>query len=59
MSHANYRVSPAMRVQWLWRMTQALAKLVTDADLRVRLIEEFAQTANHLINTGDSHTSAA
>ena len=59
MRHANYRVSPAMRDQWLSCMKQALDAQVTDEDLRARLIEKFSQMANHLINAEDNRTSAA
>ncbi len=53
MRHANYRVSPAMRDQWLLCMTQALTEQVTDEDLRSRLIEKFSQMATHLLNSAD------
>jgi len=34
-------------------MTQALTEQVTDETFRAQLIQAFAQTANHLLNTQD------
>ena len=54
MRHENFRVSPAMRDQWLLCMTQALDAQVADTDLRSRLIEKFSQMASHLLNSPDA-----
>ena len=57
MRHANYRISPATRDQWLLCMSQVLTEQVVDEDLRVRLINKFLPMANHQISSEDSHGS--
>ena len=43
MRHAPYAVGPVERDEWMLCMTQALTEEVTDAELRDRLIQTFAQ----------------
>jgi hemoglobin len=51
MRHAPYAVGPVERDEWMLCMTQALTEQVTDAELRDRLIQTFAQMADHMVNT--------
>lgn len=51
MRHHPYAVSPTMRDQWMLCMTTALTEQVADEALRERLIQKFAQMADHMINT--------
>lgn len=51
MRHAPYAVGPVERDEWMLCMTQALTEEVTDAELRDRLIQTFAQMADHMVNT--------
>lgn len=55
MRHAPYAVGPVVRDEWMLCMTQALTEQVADPTFRDRLIETFAQMANHLINTDGTH----
>ncbi|WP_114973624.1 group II truncated hemoglobin [Rhodoferax ferrireducens] len=55
MRHAPYAVGPVVRDEWMLCMTQALTEQVADPRFRDRLIETFAQMANHLINTDGTH----
>jgi hemoglobin len=59
MRHAPYAVGPVVRDEWMLCMTQALTEQVPDVAFRDSLIHTFAQMANHLINTDDSHSGAA
>jgi hemoglobin len=59
MRHAPYAVGPVVRDEWMLCMTQALTEQVADAAFRDTLIATFAQMANHLINTDDSHSCTA
>ena len=59
MRHAPYAVGSVVRDEWMLCMTQALTEQVADAAFRDTLITSFAQMANHLINTDDSHNCAA
>jgi len=52
---APYAVGPVVRDEWMLCMTQALTEQVADPTFRDRLIETFAQMANHLINTDGTH----
>ncbi len=54
MRHAPYAVGQVVRDEWMLCMTQALTEQVVDVELRQQLIHNFAQMANHLINTKDS-----
>ena len=58
MRHAPYAVGPVVRDEWMLCMTQALTEQVPDVAFRDSLIHTFAQMANHLINTDDSHSGA-
>ena len=58
MRHAPYAVGSVVRDEWMLCMTQALTEQVPDAAFRDSLIHTFAQMANHLINTDDSHSGA-
>jgi len=51
MRHAPYAVGSVVRDEWMLCMTQALTEQVADEALRGRLIDTFAQMANHMINT--------
>ena len=51
MRHAPYAVGPRVRDEWMLCMTQALSEQVADAALRERLIQTFAQMADHMVNT--------
>ena len=51
MRHAPYAVGPRERDEWMLCMTQALTEQVADAELRERLIQTFAQMADHMVNT--------
>jgi hemoglobin len=51
MRHAPYAVGPVERDEWMLCMTQGLTEQVTDAELRDRLIQTFAQMADHMVNT--------
>lgn len=59
MRHAPYAVSSSVRDEWMLCMTMALTEQVTDAQLRDRLIHNFAQMADHLINTDGSRSCAS
>jgi hemoglobin len=59
MRHAPYAVGPVVRDEWMLCMTQALTEQVADAAFRDTLITTFAQMANHLINSDDSHSCTA
>ena len=56
MRHAPYAVGPRVRDEWMLCMTQALSEQVADAALRERLIQTFAQMADHMVNT-DTNTN--
>ena len=51
MRHAPYAVGSVVRDEWMLCMTQALTEQVADEALRGRLIDTFAQMADHMINT--------
>lgn len=59
MRHAPYVVGPAVRDEWMLCMTMALTEQVADAQLRDRLIHNFAKMADHLINTDGSRSCAS
>lgn len=50
MRHAPYMVGPRARDEWMLCMTQALTEQVADVAFRTRLIDTFAQMADHMIN---------
>ena len=50
MRHAPYMVGPRARDEWMLCMTQALTEQVSDLAFRTRLIDTFAQMADHMIN---------
>ncbi len=49
--HNPYAIGPVERDEWMLCMTQALTEQVTDVAFRGRLIDTFAQMANHMVNT--------
>jgi hemoglobin len=51
MRHAPYAVGTTARDEWMLCMQQALTEQVSDVAFRARLIETFAQMANHMVNT--------
>ncbi len=51
MRHAPYAVGPRERDEWMLCMTQALTEQVAEIELRGRLIQTFAQMADHMVNT--------
>ncbi|MBV5299398.1 MAG: group II truncated hemoglobin [Rhodoferax sp.] len=51
MRHAPYAVGQLVRDEWMLCMTQALTEQVADPAFRARLINTFAQMADHLRNT--------
>ena len=51
MRHAPYAVGTGVRNEWMLCMTQALTEQVSDAQFLARLIDTFAQMANHMVNT--------
>jgi hemoglobin len=51
MRHAPYAVGTTARDEWMLCMKQALTEQVSDVAFRARLIETFAQMANHMVNT--------
>jgi hemoglobin len=51
--HLPYAIGPAERDGWMLCMRQALDDTVADAALRARLLEVFAQMADHMLNTLD------
>jgi hemoglobin len=51
MRHAPYAVGAQVRDEWMLCMEQALTEQVGDVAFRARLIETFAQMADHMINT--------
>ncbi len=59
MRHNPYAVGSVERDEWMLCMTPALTGQVADVAFRVRLIDRFAQMANHLVNTQDSTGCAA
>jgi hemoglobin len=64
MRHAPYAVGPRERDEWMLCMTQALTEQVAELELRERLIQTFAQMADHMVNTdagahGCSHAMQA
>ena len=59
MRHRFYAVGPAVRDQWMLCMTQALREQVEDSQLLELLINQFAQMADHMINTNEPAFSAA
>lgn len=52
MRHAPYAVGPRERDEWMLCMTQALTEQVANTELCERLIQTFAQMADHMVNTG-------
>lgn len=59
MRHAPYAIGPVERDEWMLCMTLALTEQVVDVAFRDRLIETFAQMANHLVNTPSGDGCAA
>lgn len=59
MRHNPYAVGSVERDEWMLCMTQALTGQVADVVFRARLIDRFAQMANHLVNTQVSAGCAA
>ncbi|MBH2018722.1 MAG: group II truncated hemoglobin [Burkholderiales bacterium] len=51
MRHSPYAIGPRVRDEWMLCMTQALTEQVADEAFRAQLIQAFAQTAHHLLNT--------
>lgn len=51
MRHNPYAIGAQERDEWMLCMTQALTEQVQDADFRARLIDTFAQMADHMVNT--------
>ena len=51
MRHAPYAVGAVVRDEWMLCMKQALTEQVSDVAFRARLIETFAQMADHMVNT--------
>ena len=59
MRHAPYAIGTVERDEWMLCMTLALTEQVADVDFRNRLIDTFAQMANHMVNTDGGHACAA
>lgn len=53
--HLPFSIGVDERDQWMRCMTQALDEIVTDASLRARLHESFANLANHMRNRAEPH----
>lgn len=53
MRHHPYAISPARRDEWMLCMTTALSEQVSDESLRERLMQKFAQMADHIVNTDE------
>jgi hemoglobin len=51
MRHNPYAIGARERDEWMLCMTQALTEQVQDAAFRARLIDTFAQMADHMVNT--------
>ena len=51
MRHAPYAVGTVVRDEWMLCMQQALTEQVSDVAFQARLIDTFAQMANHMVNT--------
>ena len=58
MRHAPYAIGTVERDEWMLCMTLALTEQVVDVDFRNRLVDTFAQMANHMVNTDGSHACA-
>jgi hemoglobin len=54
MRHNPYAIGPVERDEWMLCMTQALTEQVADVAFRGRLIDTFAQMADHMVNTQSS-----
>jgi len=50
MRHSPYAVGLAQRDEWMLCMTQALTEQVEDEPFRTKLIDTFAQMADHMVN---------
>lgn len=50
MRHSPYAVGMAQRDEWMLCMTQALTEQVADEAFRTKLIDTFAQMADHMVN---------
>lgn len=50
MRHSPYAVGLAQRDEWMLCMTQALTEQVADEPFRTKLIDTFAQMADHMVN---------
>ncbi|THF55947.1 globin [Pseudothauera rhizosphaerae] len=48
--HLPFSIGAAERDQWMLCMSQALAEVVTDAELRAKLQQSFAALADHMRN---------
>jgi len=59
MRHAPYAIGTVERDEWMLCMTLALTEQVADVDFRNRLVDTFAQMANHMVNTDGGHACAA
>ena len=51
MRHAPYAVGTTARDEWMLCMKQALTEQVSDVAFQARLIDTFAQMADHMVNT--------
>ena len=50
MRHSPYAVGMAQRDEWMLCMTRALTEQVPDEGFRTKLIDTFAQMADHMVN---------
>ena len=50
MRHAPYAIGARERDEWMLCMTQALTEQVADEPFRTKLIDTFAQMADHMVN---------
>jgi hemoglobin len=59
MRHAPYAIGTVERDEWMLCMALALTEQVADVHFRNRLIDTFAQMANHMVKTDGGHACAA
>ncbi len=50
LRHSPYAVGLVQRDEWMLCMTQALTEQLADAVFRAKLIDTFAQMADHMVN---------
>lgn len=50
MRHMPFAIDEAMRDQWMFCMRQAVGELICEDDLKQRLLEAFAHTADFMRN---------